>query len=481
MDHRARHRPGQWRLSTNTIGLYRRANHLAEQQECNILRAMKWMPAVLLALALVLVACDLGEDEDAIRTPTEPAVSPSPSSTPPQAGTESTPEASEPLPAPTQSITLTVWTSADIAPNNDVPGGPVLLEQLSTFDNEHSDVNILVELKTISDQGGTLSYLRTGRSVAPSVLPDVILLPSSQLPSAANEGLIFPLDSELLDEAIEDLYPVAQELVEIDEEIYGFPFALTNLDHMVYDQNVITETVSTNWSQLVSDTPGVFVFPAAGSAGASLTAHFYQELGGTFVDEEGQATLQSEPLEGALGLMQEAVTAGFIDSQSASASNLEQVWEIFEESSSRIVQTNANVFLTRRAAGATGNLRTLPLPGPGGALTATVGALTWAVSTPDAERQALAMELIDWLVSAPNTGTWALQSNWIPARRAAFEEWPSDSYTSFLQRQIAIARAEPVGLSNTVLTAFSDATSAVILGVGTPAESAEEAINSLGQ
>src|SRR5690606_22363302 len=100
--------------------------------------------------------------------------------------------------------------------------------------------------------------------------------------SAASEGLIFPLDTELLDEAVEDLFPVARELVEVNDEIYGYPFAMTNLNHMVYDRNVITETVSTDWSQLVADTPGVFVFPAAGSAGASVTAHFYRQLGGTF-------------------------------------------------------------------------------------------------------------------------------------------------------------------------------------------------------
>lgn len=468
----------QWRVSTNTIGLYECLNALAERHECNILCAMKWtwMPAALVVLLLALSACDLNADEDVTPTVTEPTVGPSPSSTPPEV---STPQTSEPLPPPAQGITLTVWTSAEIAPNNEVPGGPVLLEQLSTFDSERADVNILVELKTISDQGGTLSYLRTGHSVAPGILPDIILLPSSQLPSAAGEGLIFPLDTERLDEAVEDLHPVARDLVEVDEEIYGYPFALTNLNHIVYDRSVITETVSTNWSQLVADTPGVFVFPAAGASGASLTAQFYRQLGGTFIDDTGQPTLQSEPLEGALGLMQEAVTAGFIDPQSASASNPDQVWQIFAESSSRIVQTNANVFLTRRAEVATGDLRTLPLPGPNGALTSTVGALTWAVSTPDAERQALAVELIDWLVSAPNMGAWCLQSNRVPARRAAFDEWPSDSYTSFLQRQLEVAQPEPAELSNTILTALSDATSAVILGVATPAESAEEAISAL--
>ena len=356
-----------------------------------------------------------------------------------------------------------------------MPGGSVLLQQLNTFDNDHPDMSISVELKTIADQGGTLSYLRTGRTVAPDILPDIVLLPASQLATAAEQGLIFALDESLEQEAVDDLYPVAQELGQVGEQTFGYPFALTNMQHFAYNGSAITETVSGNWSQLVTDRPGTLIYPAAGFIGAELTAHFYREFGGTFVNDLGEPALETEPLVDALVLIQTGISEGYIDPQSGNTASLDQAWQIFEGNPAHFIQTTASFYLFRQAAGSNGNLRVAPLPGPGGPLTPTVGAWTWAISTPDPTRQALAVELIRWLTSAPNMGDWCLESQLLPARRSAFEAWPQNAYLAFIQGQIAIARPMPVGLNNTVLTALSDATTSVILGLGTPGESAAQA------
>jgi ABC-type glycerol-3-phosphate transport system substrate-binding protein len=429
---------------------------------------MKWIPTAFVFLLLMLVACDLGAEKEATPVVTQIPLLPTPTSTLPAEGTAVTEEST---PSVTRGITLTLWTSTEIAPNNEVPGGPILLEQLSEFDSEHEDVSLFVELKTIADQGGTLSYLRTGRSVAPTMLPDVILLPSSQLASAAGQELIYPLDDRLSGDAIDDLYPVARDLVEVDQHIYGYPFALTDLEHLAYSGSAITRTVSADWTDLVSGPPAMLVYPAAGVSGARLTAQFYAFFGGTFVDEGGQPTLQVEPLVSALELIRVGVAQGFIDPQSGGIASPEQAWQIFQDSPARIVETTANYYLGRRAAGPDASLRVAPLPGPSGVLTPTVSAWTWAISTPDAERQALAAELLNWLISAPNVGEWCLQSH--------FDVWPTDSYVSFLQRQVSRARPALPGLNNTVLTALSDATTAVILGLSTPGESAAEAVVAL--
>ena len=76
--------------------------------------------------------------------------------------------------------------------------------QMTEFDTTHPDVNLTVSTKKITEQGGTLNYLRSGRSVAPDILPDVVVLPASQLATAVDEELVFPLDS-LID--TEGFYP----------------------------------------------------------------------------------------------------------------------------------------------------------------------------------------------------------------------------------------------------------------------------------
>ncbi|MCZ7665937.1 MAG: hypothetical protein M5U34_01185 [Chloroflexi bacterium] len=47
-----------------------------------------------------------------------------------------------------------------------------------------------------------MNYLRTGRSVAPTILPDLIALPIGQLTAAADEGLITLLEDLLAAEAL---------------------------------------------------------------------------------------------------------------------------------------------------------------------------------------------------------------------------------------------------------------------------------------
>lgn len=436
---------------------------------------MKWMPLALILLIFSLAACDLVGDNSeptpgATEAPTEPAITPS--TTPPLDITP--PPIETPLPV-SSSITLTIWTSTEIAPSNDVPGGAVLLEQLNTFDNDHSAISLLVELKTISDQGGILSYLRTGRSVAPGILPDIVLLPSSQLSTAAGQGLIYPLQDSLDPQVVEDLYPVARSLAEVDGQLYGYPFALTNLHHLVYNSSTVTQTVSADWGDLIEDRPGIYLYPAAGVSGAEMTAQFYSALGGTFGDENGQPALQTEPLVSTLDLIRLGVTQGLVDAQSGGISSNDQAWQIFQDSSTRIVQTSANYYLARRSADPNNSLRVAPLPGPNGALTSTVSAWTWAISTADPERREAAIELINWLATTDNMGEWCLQSYSLPARQSAFDMWPQDAYLSFLQRQLANASPPPSGLNNTILTVLSDATTGVILGLSTPADAAQQA------
>ncbi len=433
---------------------------------------------LLLLLAAQLAGCEMEPEPGGPGGPTATsgATSPAPVETPAQS---STPDSVE-TPLPTPGVTtLTIWTSPEISPNNDVPGGAVLLDQLNRFDNEHASLSLLVELKTIGDQGGILSYLRTGRSVAPAILPDIVLLPASQLRPAAAQGLIVPLDGLLDPDAIEDLFPVARELAQVDEQLYGYPFALTNLQHVVYNSSAITRTLSADWDDILQDPPGAFLYAAAGSSGAELTAKFYHALDGQFVDESGQPQLQTEPLIRALELVRLGATQGFIDPTSGSISSLDQVWQLFQENSGRIVLTTANHYLARRSDVAGASLRFVSAPGPNGALTPTVSAWTWAISTPDPERSAAAADLINWLASAENLGAWSLQSASLPGRQAALGVWPDDSYLTFLQRQIGSATPIPAGLNNTVLTALSNATSAVLLGLSTPADAADQARSAL--
>jgi ABC-type glycerol-3-phosphate transport system substrate-binding protein len=433
------------------------------------------MLLTVLLFALTLGACNLASDEESTPAATQAVSAPTAVET---VVVEETPAAQE-TPAPVTSvITLTLWTNPEYALGGDLAGSTVLQEQLNAFENEHPDIHLFVEAKTVTDQGGILSYLRSGRGVAPTILPDVVMLPGGSLATAAAEGLIFPVDEVIDAEMIEDLYPAAQQLTTVGESLYGYPFALTNLQHLVYRSGTITETLPSDWPGLVSSSAGTFIFPAGGPVGAELTLQFYRESGGILQNEQGQSVLQVEPLTIALQAIQDGVSNDFIDVQSGSTATTEQAWQIFQTGPDYIVQTTAGHFLKQGAENA--GYDTVPLPGPEGPLAPLLNGWVWSISTPDPARQALAGELIRWLSDPARLGEWTYASKTLPARESAFTAWPEDgTYVPFVQRQLIAAGPYPAGSSNTLLSAVSNATTAVILGLNTPEGAATEASQAL--
>ncbi len=442
------------------------------------MRLARLLLLLLLLTGLALSACDLNEENGTV-TPTVAALQvPTVVSTPAQV----TPIIQTPgTPPVSRAITLTLWTAPELAPDPELPGGAVLAEQLEIFDSDHSQIHLVIETKTVSDQGGILSYLRTGRSVAPTILPDIVTLPAGQLSSAAAQGLIYPIDPYLESGMTGNLFPAAQSLSQVDGRIYGYPFALTNIQHLVYNSRLITETVSTEWSELTAAPPGRLIFPAAGIAGAELTMQFYLENGGSFLNDAGQSTIQLTPLIAALEEIRNGVNSNLIVTESGSTSSIEQAWQIFQNNPQFMVQTTASHFLQQLATSDNIDYELSPLPGLTGASTPRVSAWTWAISTPDPSRQAAAAELLHWLGSTSNIGAWTQASAMLPSQPGSLDEWPDGAYVSFLEEQLQAAEPAPPGLNSTVMQALSQATSTVILGLSSPDEAAAQAIESLEQ
>jgi ABC-type glycerol-3-phosphate transport system substrate-binding protein len=267
----------------------------------------------------------------------------------------------------------------------------------------------------------------------------------------------------------------------VEGQFYGYPFALTKVRHLVYQTAVITETLPTSWPGLLAqEEPASIIYPGAGPMGASFTLQYYLAAGGALTNEAGQPALQLEPLTTALSQLQQGLGTGVIDPQSGNTASVEQAWQIFANSGTSIVGTDAAYFLRQRTEETDEGYGFAPLPGPEGSLEPLVDGLTWAVSTPDPARQALAAELIVWLASSQNLGEWSQQSYLLPARPSALAVWPEDDlYVRFVDGQLENAGPFPVAANNAIMIALNRATTEVLLQVNTPQAAAEEAVASL--
>ena len=370
------------------------------------------------------------------------------------------------------SITLTIWTNPDISSFGDTPGNLLLHEQLNAFDADRPALHLNVSQKAVTGQGSILSYLRAGRTVAPTILPDLILLPSNQIGSAAAEQLIYPLDGLLDPALVADLYPAAEQLGRVNEALMGFPIGLSGLTHLAYNNSIITGTLPLTWAEFVTEDDRL-ILPASGPEGARLLLQFYLALGGTLLNETNQPVLDAGILTQALTFLSDARGGGLILINSSNIATMADAWQSFQSGEANTTFVTPPFYLSQQAQDSSGFA---PIPGPNGWLSPLVEGWYWAISTPDPARQRVAADLIAWLSGDVNNGDWTARSLTLPARRAAFTRWPpNDAYVAFLQQELERTQAFPTGAGSSMMTALADAVFNVVSLQSTPETAANEA------
>lgn len=372
---------------------------------------------------------------------------------------------------------LKIWVPAD-PPGLSAAEAHELVAKLIAFANSPSELPIQVQQKGLSDPGGILNYLRTGRGLADAALPDLVLLPAEQLATAVSEGLIYPLEEFVnREQTLAQLYPAAAALGQVDGELVGYPIALTNLTHLAYDASAITGTLSLRWSQFISETNGTFLYPASGYEGAVFTFQMYQALGGQLVNEGGQPALSQEPLVNALALLQQArVARPFIVADSLNTTTLDQAWEEFHNGSATVLLTTSEQYQAQQVE---------PVPtysaiaGPNGPLSPLVNGWVLVITATEARRP-LAAAYLRTVTAAQNIGEWSEQQRLLPSSSDAFATWASDdAYHLFLERELARALPNPLLKGGALTLALQNAAFEVLSLDFSPEEAAQRAIEAL--
>lgn len=379
--------------------------------------------------------------------------------------------------SPSPAAPLKIWIPAD-PPGLSEAEADELVAKLIAFANSPSELPIQVQEKGLSDAGGILNYLRTGRGLADAALPDLVLLPAEYLPTAVSEGLIYPLEEFISrEETLAQLYPAAATLGQVDGELVGYPIALTNLTHLVYDNTIITGTLPLRWNELISTTNTTFLYPASGYEGAMLTYQMYQAVDGELVNEVGQPILLAEPLTQVLLLLRQGRgERPFIAADSLNTTTLSQTWEAFHAGSVTMMLTTAEQYQQQQA-------EPLPafnaIPGPTGALQPLVNGWVLVITATEARRQ-LAVTYLHAVTSAQNIGEWSEQQQLLPSSSAAFATWSNnDAYHLFLEHELARALPNPLPKGGTITLALQNAAFEVLSQDFTPEEAAQRAVEAL--
>jgi multiple sugar transport system substrate-binding protein len=389
-----------------------------------------------------------------------------------------------PVPTVPSVITLTLWTAPDYSPQAEGPAGEVMRQLLATFNEIQEDVKIEYVLKKPQGKGGLLDFLLTASSVAPGVLPDLILLEPHALRDAARAELVQPLDELLPQSLQEDLFPFALEAGRFDGQLKGVQFQADVL-HLLYNTNKV-ESPPLNWTDVLTYPQAYYLFPAGGQAGLATDSFLvhYLSTGAPLFDEIGQLVLDQEAMTAVLGYYATGIQAGVVPTTVLKLESILDCWPIYLEAQVATTEMIASHYLANRDV--LHNTSYAALPGQTGpASTVSQG---WMIALVAADASNLyrieaATHFLEWWLSPENNANWNLAAGTLPVRRAAYQRLgEQDAYFTFLTGLLETAHPYPLApVYREVAAAWQIAIEAVMTGEQTPEEAATQVMTSLGR
>jgi ABC-type molybdate transport system substrate-binding protein len=384
---------------------------------------------ILGGMMVVISSCnfpDLGDILPGNQATEIPSVD-SPTATP-----QPTPTPNAPVVIPRQ---LTLWLPPQFDPESGTTAGNLFASRLEGFVSLQSGTDLQVRVKALSGEFGLLESLALIDSTAPLLKPDLVALPRPLLEEAFRAGLIVPVSdsSEFLNE--NDWYDYALSLSQVDGQTAGIPFA-GDLLVLAYKENP-GETPPTNWEALLG-TQRAVSFPASDPSGL-VTLAWYQSLGGEFLGEDGETTLDGDLMLQVLNFYEQAQNAGVMPYWLAQFETEDQAWESYLERQSTLAITWASDLLSSESANTT--LEAVPTKDDR-AYTYADG-WVWCIVPSNVETEQFAFELAVFLSESDFLSSWTMEGGYLPVRPSSLEGWSEMTYYPTLEKLLPAAELVP--------------------------------------
>jgi len=363
-----------------------------------------------------------------------------------------------PTPAPE---VVRVWWPDELYPQDDKLALDALQAQWDGFAQAYPTLTLDVRRKRTSGLGGIPSTLRTAEPVAPGALPDLTLMRRADMITAANEGLIAPLDDWLpADLAGNNLLPGVRSLGEINGVLYGVPYVL-NLVHAAYRPAALATPPLSFAELLEAGTP--YLFPA-GTMPVSWTVLLqYRAAGGRLVDETGAAILDAQPLLDVLDFYAQGVQAGLFSPTLLQYVRYDDYWNQFVAASSNLAAVDTVTFLQRRNDVA--DVKPVSIPTPDGTPITALDGWMWVVTTQNPERYQRVSAFLAWMMRVGQQSLFSEAFGVLPSQTRALRLWDDREYAEFAQDLLATAILVPEAhRNNSASLALQEALVAVLEG-----------------
>lgn len=369
--------------------------------------------------------------------------------------------------------TLVIWLPDFAGVDENDNAGSVLRSALRRFELSRPGLRFETHVKAETGTASLLNYLRSAQRVAPSILPDLILINTQQLWQLVDAGLVPPLEEAQVPPPT-GYYPFAWDAVAYRGRIYGFPYA-AEIIHQVYDQETGYEPPGT-WTAALANS-GLWRYPAAGGSlfdNASVLLE-YVGAGGELL-EDGTVS-DPDALSAVFRFLMSARNQEIIPANVVEIATLNDAWAAYLAQPTGMVSVGSSTYLAH--GGATPQTRYAPVPTQDGKPITIANTWALAVITSDEAKRRDAFDLVAALLDPEVQGAWSQYAHVLPTTQAALAHWTNpDDYTAFLDAQLNAAVALPSGPAfASFATDVIQAQVGVLTGNLTPAEATQAVTN----
>jgi maltose-binding protein MalE len=431
-------------------------------------RLQKRLPGVLVAViclaALAAVILAAGCQPKTRVTPTTlPAPGPTAApATPPANG-------DQPVDGDSGAVNLRVWLPPDIASASVREQGraQLFVNLVAERARPGHDVVLDASTKALRGPGGLRESILATAPVAPSRLPHLALVDSTDLPALVAAGLAQPLASADTLSFSDNLAPLALEAVTLDGICYGVPLGV-DLLVMGYDAAEVSAPPA-SWAELLTGSEPLLFSAARGADAADVLLAQYLSEGGVVAASE--PVIDTAALSRALAAYQVGKAASAIHDRAASTDSFELAWAEYLAGQANLAVVTSLQVLRDGASAPHTALAALPVSGPKTVVLGRV--LVWVVLTPDPEAQDVALAVAVASLDAELQRLLTESSYHLPVSTAALEEPSLDPWREQLTGLYALAIPLPaIAQYAAVEAALAEAAESVLTGSANPAAAA---------
>jgi ABC-type glycerol-3-phosphate transport system substrate-binding protein len=221
---------------------------------------------------------------------------------------------------------LVIWVPDKFSILDESPASLLLRQHIEDFERQNPGVVVTVRVKASSGTGGILDSLKNTKIAASAALPQLVLLPSIDLPDAMAQQLILPVEDFSSHNNPSTYFDYAQEMAEVNGVPYGFPFVGDALVGIASAN--IGEENFTSWEDIRAEKEPLYF--AANNPQASLIISQYLSTGGSLEDDQGHASFSTDALMTVLDAFEQNTRNSIFTEDFVTLNTSEDVWSLFE-------------------------------------------------------------------------------------------------------------------------------------------------------